>query len=87
MERETRIMRNSTGTTIETTLGELIAAVCEAVLENAESAEKSYALAAIVVADLLTKDEQGRCTAELRPWLKSWDKSQSERDARRRKEL
>jgi hypothetical protein len=41
---------------IETTLGELVAVVSEVAFETADNAEEAYAIAAIVIADLLDSD-------------------------------
>jgi hypothetical protein len=46
-------MRHYHDATIDTTLGELIAAVSEAAFENAANPEEAYALTAVVLADLL----------------------------------
>jgi hypothetical protein len=51
-------MRNPSDTTIETTLGELIAVVSEVAFENAENAQEAYALAAVVLSDLLAGGAQ-----------------------------
>ncbi len=47
------MVRNPSDVTIETTLGESIAAVAEVAFENAENAEEAYALAAVVLCNLL----------------------------------
>jgi hypothetical protein len=49
-------MRSPSDTTIETTLGELVAVVSEVAFEAAGNAEEAYAIAAIVIADLLDSD-------------------------------
>ncbi len=49
-------MRFPSETTIETTVGELIEVVSEVTFETADSAEEAYAIAAVVVADLLNTD-------------------------------
>lgn len=41
--------------TIETTLGNLIEAVSEAAFENADDASEAYAIAAVVLMDILKK--------------------------------
>jgi len=46
-------MRFASESTIETTVGELIAAVSEVAFEAADNAEEAYAIAAVVIADLL----------------------------------
>jgi len=49
-------MRFASESTIETTVGELIAAVSEVAFETADNAEEAYAIAAAVIADLLNTD-------------------------------
>jgi hypothetical protein len=50
------MMRDLSDTTIETTLGELVAVVSEVAFETADNAEEAYAIAAVVIADLLKSD-------------------------------
>jgi hypothetical protein len=49
-------MKSPGTTTIETTLGELVAVVSEVAFETADNAEEAYAIAAAVIADLLNTE-------------------------------
>jgi hypothetical protein len=62
-------MRSYQEGTIDTTLGELIAAVSEAAFENAANPEEAYAITAVVLADLLgagTKHNGGWGTEQIK---------------------
>ena len=50
------MMRVPSDTKIETTLGELVAVVSEVAFETADNAHEAYAIAAVVIADLLNND-------------------------------
>jgi hypothetical protein len=52
-------MRSPSDTTIETTLGELVAVVSEVAFEAAGNAEEAYSIAAAVIADLLNSSFAG----------------------------
>ncbi|HEY6197350.1 MAG TPA: hypothetical protein VI231_01965 [Candidatus Binatia bacterium] len=50
------MMRSPGDATIETTLGELVAVVSEVAFETSDNAEEAYAIAAVVIADLLNTE-------------------------------